>query len=185
MNLKKDRQTTLNHMITPILMPQISDPRITIQTFNSPASPILPGVIPTPQVNFSLKLPENKNKDANKIVVDETIIRENNPLSQKETMKKQIENAFLEALEKDFNSPILDDAVGHKHTKPLSIAVMSSVTQRKLDQLEETGKMQSIVNSLTELQHNYLKYQSELNSKMTNLDFGLKKWTTISLNFFA
>lgn len=44
--LLANQEMLVHNMIAPTFVPQISDPRITVQTFNAPVNPILPGVLP-------------------------------------------------------------------------------------------------------------------------------------------
>lgn len=47
-------EALVSNDITPLMIPQILDPRITIQTFNSPNNPIIKGVLPQPKVDLFL-----------------------------------------------------------------------------------------------------------------------------------
>lgn len=39
------------------MVPQITDPRIIVQTFNAPNAPILPSTFPKPKINLKVNLP--------------------------------------------------------------------------------------------------------------------------------
>jgi len=181
MNLKKDRQVTLNHMITPTLMPQVSDARITIQTFNAPAAPILPGTIPAPEISFRMKLPENNAPSANKIIIDEKITKEDKAGNQASRIRHVLEEAFFAELEKQFQQPGL--GLESRHHRKLRLAILSSRENQQLARQDEAAKVAAISSSLADLHKRYANFQSKLAEKMKAVDFFLGKWTKISLNF--
>ena len=51
----------LNAVVLPALMPQISDPRIIIQSFNPPQDTIIPPNLTPPGMKFNIRLPEIKH----------------------------------------------------------------------------------------------------------------------------
>ena len=51
----------LNAVVLPALMPQISDPRIIIQSFNPPQDTIIPPNLNPPGMKFNIRLPEIKH----------------------------------------------------------------------------------------------------------------------------
>jgi hypothetical protein len=52
---------TLNAVVLPALMPQISDPRIIIQSFNPPQEMLVPPNLTPPGMKFNIRLPEIKH----------------------------------------------------------------------------------------------------------------------------
>ena len=60
LKLIKGAKAYMNPVIMPTLMPQVSDPRITIQTFNPPSNEILPPNLGPRVLNFNVKMPEIK-----------------------------------------------------------------------------------------------------------------------------
>lgn len=61
----------INNMIAPTFIPQISDPRINIQTFNAPNNPILPNVLPVPHSQMTIKMPDNEIKTKDVYLIDD------------------------------------------------------------------------------------------------------------------
>lgn len=51
----------LNAVVLPALMPQISDPRIIIQSFNPPQEMLVPPNLTPPGMKFNIQLPEMKH----------------------------------------------------------------------------------------------------------------------------
>ena len=57
LNQFKSTKTTLINNIIPAMIPQISDPKIIVQTFNPSNSTILPSSLSKPKINLNLILP--------------------------------------------------------------------------------------------------------------------------------
>ena len=55
----------LNAVVLPALMPQISDPRIIIQSFNPPQDTLIPPNMTPPGMKFNIQLPEIKHVSPN------------------------------------------------------------------------------------------------------------------------
>lgn len=53
----------LNAVVLPALMPQISDPRIIIQSFNPPQDTVITPNLTPPGMKFNIRLPEIKHVD--------------------------------------------------------------------------------------------------------------------------
>jgi hypothetical protein len=58
LDLIKGAKGYLNPLLMPTLMPQVSDPRITIQTFNPPNNAVLPPDLGPKMLNFDIKMPD-------------------------------------------------------------------------------------------------------------------------------
>lgn len=58
LDLIKGAKGYLNPLLMPTLMPQVSDPRITIQTFNPPNNAVLPPDLGPKALNFDIKMPD-------------------------------------------------------------------------------------------------------------------------------
>lgn len=58
LDLIKGAKGFLNPLLMPTLMPQVSDPRITIQTFNPPNNAVLPPDLGPKALNFDIKMPD-------------------------------------------------------------------------------------------------------------------------------
>lgn len=44
--------------LAPVMAPQLTDPRIEVQTYNAPNQPVLPNVLPKPQIQVNIHMPK-------------------------------------------------------------------------------------------------------------------------------
>lgn len=85
--------------VFPTMVPQITDPRIVVQTFNAPDSPIFPSTLPKPQMELNIDLPA-PIKEPTPI----KIIKKSKEFSEKarnvnDVIEDDVEQAFLSALD--------------------------------------------------------------------------------------
>ena len=76
LKLIKGAKGYLNPLIMPTLMPQVSDPRITIQTFNPPNNNILSPDFGVKMLNFDIKVPDIYTSGPD-FVKNELFVKEN------------------------------------------------------------------------------------------------------------
>ena len=46
-----------NQVVAPSFAPQITDPRIEVQTYNAPNAPELPNTLPRPKIKVNIRMP--------------------------------------------------------------------------------------------------------------------------------
>jgi hypothetical protein len=168
----------------PVAIPQVTDPRITIQTFNAPTPPILPGVLPTPKIHLDINLPKQNNPKSNTVIIDNEVIKEDSGKGFRNELKDTIESAFLKALEDDYNSPSLKNLAKHKR-KIVKVNVLDSPVERLMNQLSEEKKVSQVTGFLHKIKEEYDAFQDQVQSKMKYLDYLLGKWDQRKLNFIV
>lgn len=87
-------ETLLQANLVPNFIPQIADPRIIIQTFNSPNTPILPGDLPRPKINMQVNLPSITKAPVKDIIVEDHRLSDED-LKRNEFLKKMLKEQFL------------------------------------------------------------------------------------------
>lgn len=112
-------ETLMENKVMPTMIPQINDPRIIVQTFNSPISPILPGTLPDPKLNLNVSLPSQTKAPPRDIIIEE------HKLSKK---YRKMNKYLKKELVKGFES-INEDKDFKKVPKP-QISLLNSTTKR-------------------------------------------------------
>lgn len=168
----------------PVAIPQVTDPRITIQTFNAPTPPILPGVLPVPKVHLDITLPKQNNPKANTVIIDNEVVKEDSGKGFKNELKDTIESAFLKALEDDYSSPKLHNLAKHKR-KIVKVNVLDSPVERLLNRVSEQKKVSQVTGFLHKIKEEYDSFQDQVQTKMKYLDYLLSKWTQRKLSFIV
>jgi hypothetical protein len=172
---------SLNNNVIPTLMPQISDPKIIVQTFNAPNSPILPNSLPQPKVELNLHLPK-QNAPVYKVHT-RTIIRKENPKIKLglEEIKESVEEQFEKILkDKDpthsrYYFKGMSTFVGRKPHHP-SFEILTNPTDRLLFKLHADKRIDEIMERIRNLKVGVNVYQEEVASKLRFLSFLQKRW---------
>ena len=76
LDLIKGAKGFLNPLLMPTLIPQVSDPRITIQTFNPPNNAVLPPDLGPKKLNFEINMPDIYTSGPD-FVKNELFVKEN------------------------------------------------------------------------------------------------------------
>ena len=85
----------------PTFIPQITDPKIIVQTFNAPNSPILPNTFPKPKVTLDVNLPAPVKPAAPIRIVHTSPGFDRNTKTFKELLEQDVVDAYVEALKED------------------------------------------------------------------------------------
>jgi len=170
--------------IMPVAIPQVTDPRITIQTFNAPTPPILPGVLPVPKVHLDIDLPKQNNPKANQVYIDNEVVKEDSGQGFRNELKDAVESAFLKALEDDYNQPKLHNLARHKR-KIVKVNVLDSPIERLLNNVDEEKKASEVVGFLRKIKEEYSSFEDQVQTKMKYLGYLLSKWNQRKLSFIV
>jgi hypothetical protein len=181
---KKDRHNSLISEIMPISIPQITDPRITLQTFNAPTPPILPGVLPVPEVHMDITLPKQNNPKASQVIIDNEIIKEDHGRGFRNELKSTIESAFFEALEDDWRSPKLEN-LARKKPKLMKVNIIETPAERLLFSIKASEKSSRLKSHLQKLSDQYEEFDEQVQSKMKNLEFLISKFSQRKLDIIV
>ena len=177
------KATELYPTLMPTLMPQISDPRIIIQTFNAPNAPILPSVLPKPKVDLNVVLPKQHIAPKPDIIIlDQESKNEKLEREAERRAQKILEKNLLRAMKRNVgfnrkyrNRKGVDVDIGHIKEKN-KLNVMATLGQRFLHSVEARNKVKRIELKMSELSNSYRFFKRRLASKMKALGFLLAKW---------
>ena len=160
-------------LIQAFQIPQISDSRIKVLTVNPPSKPILPGMLPNPHFKMNLEIPENEpekniTKDIN-LVTGEKL---------EGIVSKIVKKSFLRALSKVRGKEYIN-----KKNGIFRINVFGSGSQRLLDSDKIRSKSELIEAKLNRVLGAYESFGSELEKKLGFLDFAIKEYYGVKLNY--
>ena len=172
---------SINNNVIPALIPQISDPKIIVQTFNAPNAPILPNSLPQPKVELNVHLPK-PNAPVYKVHTRTTIKRESPEIAAGlEDIKSAVENEFEKVMQnKDptrsrFYFKGMSTYMGRKSPQ-YRFEVLTNTTQRTLFQIYSQKRVEDILERIKSLKTNIKIYNEEVDSRMSYLQFLQRKW---------
>lgn len=173
------------------MMPQISDPRIEVDTFNAPNAPILPNVLPRPKIEVNLKMPSESVPSPPIHIVEEkhVMTQENQHLS--DILEEDMEEAFLEGLSKKhqlgrnfYYKNGVKLGLGEKIGK-IQVTLMRSPTDRMLYRLKSERRLEKVLDKIDRIQNEYVLFKTGLDNKLEFLDFIREKWKKYKLNIIV
>jgi hypothetical protein len=161
-------------LIMPTSIPQVSDARITVQTFNPPPMPLEPGMVPAADYQFKVKLPEIKHQNKRTKEVNLTIGGKFT-----EVMKNVVAGAFNRALKKHDNAHLgnID------HPNDYIINVFEDNTERYLDSISINARIARIANKIKHLREQHEEFGSQIQDKIRFLDVLLSKLQKTKLDY--
>lgn len=173
------------------MMPQISDPRIEVDTFNAPNAPILPNVLPRPKLEVNLKMPsETVPAPPIHIIEDKHVMSKTNQ-HLSDILQNDMEEAFLEGLSKKhqlgrsfYYKNGVKLGLGEKIGK-INVTLMRSPTDRILYKLKSERKLEKVLDKIDRIQKEYVLFKTGLENKLNFLDFIRNKWRKYKLNIIV
>jgi hypothetical protein len=178
---------SLNNNVIPALIPQISDPKIIVQTFNAPNAPILPNSLPQPKVELNVHLPK-PNAPVYKVHT-RTIIRRESPeiAAGLQEIKQAVEKEFEKVMQKEdpthsrFYFKGMSTYTGRKSPQ-YRFEVLSNPTDRTLFQIYSQKRVEDILDRVSNLKTNLKIYSEEVDSRLSYLKFLQRKWMRYQYN---
>ena len=172
--MMKPTQTSMNNHIMPIMMPQINDPRIVVQTFNAPNPPILPGALPQAKIVMNVELPKQRPKH---VIVHRKVI--NVPIQREEIelekhLKDEFESQFETALNKDYlQTRAHKNGVSvHMKNEPMKtkVQMLLTPTSRLIQQYSTQKRVERIENKIESLDAGCLRFGDEMRVRLDHMD---------------
>ena len=171
------------------MVPQISNSRIEVQTFNAPTPPIMPGTLPTPKVDIDMLLPNQTKQALPPTVQTETkIIQRAGHDKYKKEVMNDLQEEFMRVMRK--KNPLYrrhyNNGVGyqvgitppHTHTN-----FMLLPEERTALQILQHDKISSILEKLSSIQNDYNDYRKKLKKKMDTLGLYIDKARQLRMNY--
>lgn len=166
----------LKPLMMPLMMPQISDARINIQTFNPPPAPLVPGVLPNPHFKYDMMVPEKTLTT----VVDRRWRDVNLKMDRADSReaRKMIKRSLERALEKYNGVKVLRNGDPVENVR---LNTFSSDTERQLGERRASQKLDKILRKLEGVADRYRGFQLEVSRKMDFLKFLTGKYGEMAL----
>ena len=157
----------------PLSIPQISDARITVQTFNPPSMPLTPGMMPKPEYHFNVKIPEQPAPPKHSKAFNVAYTGKYDG-DMKALMMDAFESAFGKHKKLHSDSNIQD--------QDFLLNVVSSDSEKHVDDIRAKQRMNNIINRVKKMASLNEDFNNQVNNKLKFLDFLLKKYYQIKLN---
>lgn len=188
-NMFMPKASELNPLLMPMMMPQISDPRIEIQTFNAPNAPLMPDVLPKPIIDLDVNLPDQTLQSRPPIIKTETVIDEvKDHQKYNSLIVRDLASEFAEAMRKHdrthrrhYMDGVGVNMGGEQPTGRISIAL--NPEQRIANQMIEMKKFATIERKLRVIGQQYQRFRKTVFSKLESLGFLFEKRRVRNLNF--
>ena len=183
------KASELNPLLMPMMMPQISDPRIEIQTFNAPNAPFMPDVLPKPIVDIDVKLPDQTYQSRKPILETHSVIDESIDHQKfNNIIVKDLANEFAKTMKK--HDPLINrvyhDGVGvtMNGDKPEpSVNLVMNIEERDTRQLTQEKKIDRMLLKLRRMHGQYMSFKRALKSKLETLGFLFERRRIRDLHF--
>ena len=172
----------MNDLILPVSIPQISDARINVQTFNPPPKPLLPGMLPTEKYMYHIKVPENEEKPDEEIHYHH---KRNLNLILPGTFDKKLNNIVQEAFDEAFKKHIGNHPEDNISSRQFNVNILESDGERKMKDEMVHQKIKNVVSRIAVLNQKYAGFQNEVQSKVASLDDKIRRVSKINLNYIV
>jgi hypothetical protein len=163
-------------LIMPMSIPQISDARITVQTFNSPPKPLAPGMLPKQDFKYNINIPERQEHvhPHQKKIINVVL-----PGQFDEELRGIVANSFRSALQRHLAThpglQIAEDA--------FKFNILETPTERTLQTSEIDRRMSGVTQRIAALNKSYRTFQSELAERLQHMGGILGQTEKIKLDF--
>jgi len=167
-------QTSMNNHIMPVMLPQINDPRIIVQTFNAPNPPLLPGALPQPKITMNVEMPKQKAKT---VIVHRKVVHvapSNKEISLENKLRKEFRQEFRAVLGKN-QQPGRAHARNGMSVYPKtnfhnpSLFLADTATERYINEITAQNRIEAIVDRILALKSGYKRFQAALDTRMEHL----------------
>jgi hypothetical protein len=163
-------------LIMPVNAPQVSDARITVQTFNPPSMPLEPGMVPAADYHYNVTIPEIKKRHRQ---TKEINLSYHGKFTDE--MKSLMVAALNIALEKHHHAHV----GSLNESKDYVINVFETPTDRYLHEVTLKSRVKNILARIKSLKEDSDVFQQQVSQKMQYLDFLLSKYQQTKLAYIV
>lgn len=169
----------IHPLIMPMSIPQISDPRITVQTFNPPPKPLAPGMLPKEDFRYRIDVPNAKPS----AVAPKHHVRRTLdvflPGQFNTEMSDLVEDAFKSALSEHLeNHPGLQ-----LNRDAFKFNIFDTSTERRLKNAESEQRLAALTARVARLNNAYRTFRLQIADRFKNLGNLLKEAEKVRLDF--
>ena len=157
--------------------PQISDPRIELQTYNAPNAPVLPNILPKPKVNVDMIMPKDTMKVTPPITeIHQKVVPESPEDKIDAGIVKNLKDEFLHFLKKHDNRFESHYASGTGVSvgmnKPgYKTSFIFLPEERMAREIVAENKIDTIMEKIDRISQNYKQYKAGIKKRMQSLAF--------------
>ena len=153
-------------------VPQVQDPKISVQTFNPPPISLQKGMMPDPHYYYRMKIPEKPEPDVTKE------IHLGVPRSMQDRLKDDIKKAFVGALSEYKHTPF-----GEGNHSAYKLNVFNSKADRLLDGSLIRHKIGMIYDKIKRLKAGYELFRNGVEKKLDGLNSVINRYNQTKLNY--
>lgn len=174
--MMKEPRYDLLPLIMPVNMPQVSDARITVQTFNPPPMPLQPGMVPAADYHYNVTIPEIKQHRKHTKEIN---------LSYHGKFTDDMKNVMVAALNNALEKHHQAHLGNVDQPKDYVINVFETPTDRYLQEVTMKSRVKNILTRIKSLKEDNDVFQQQVTQKMKYLDFLLSKYQQTKLAYIV
>ena len=160
------------HLMYAAHIPQVQDPKISIQTFNPPPISLQKGMMPDPYYYYRMKIPQKPEPDVSKEIHVAV------PRSVQDRLKDDVKKAFIEALGEYKHTPF-----GEGNKSAYKLNIFNSKADRLYDNTLIRGKLSKIYEKMEKIKAGYELFRDGVKKKLDMVNGVVDRYNTVDLNY--